>query len=97
MADRIDKMVRGAVAEILGDDPARIPDETVLTGFNAELKSRELVVLMLEIEDRVVQEFGIEFDWNADSIAQDTRIRMRTVGSLIKFVNERVKSAVKGT
>jgi len=93
MAEQIEAMVKGAVADILGGDPASIPEDTVLIGSNAALKSRDLVVLMLEIEDRLVAGYGIEFDWNADAAMSGTRSRMRTVGTLIDFVSERVKSA----
>jgi acyl carrier protein len=93
MADRIEEMVRGAVAELMGKDPASVPMDTVLIGSNAELRSRDLVVLMLDIEDRLVDEYGIEFDWNTDAAMSGTRSRMRTVASLIDFVSERVSSA----
>ena len=93
MADHVETMVRGAVADILGQDPASIAEETVLIGSNAALKSRDLVVLMLDIEDRLVAEYGVEFDWNADAAMSGTRSRMRTVGTLIDFVSERVKIA----
>jgi acyl carrier protein len=93
MADKIETMVRGAVAGILGGDPAALPGGTVLIGSNAALKSRDLVVLMLEIEDWLVAEYGIEFDWNADAAMSGSRSRMRTLDALIGFVSERVKHA----
>ena len=89
MADKVEEMVRGVIAGLVGNSPADLKPDDILVGQGALLKSRDLVMLMLDIEDFLQNEYNVELNWTSDSAMSGARSRLRSVGSLIELVRER--------
>lgn len=58
-----------------------------LIGPEAALNSRQLVEVLLELEEFAEDDLGVEFDWTADSALSMTRSIMRTIGTLVDHLH----------
>lgn len=81
-AARIEELIATELKMILGEDAPQLSQDTVLIGQTAIIKSREVVELLLALEDAMEEEFSVEFDWTSDSAMSEDRSFIRTVGSL---------------
>jgi acyl carrier protein len=88
---KITDFIQKSVAELSDRPIADIGADTAILGEGAVLDSRDLVVLMLDVEEFLETEFNASFDWASNSALSGTRSRMRTVGSLTDFVAERAR------
>lgn len=93
MDTRIDTMVRTAVAGLLGVAAETVTRDDVLMGPGARLKSRDLVMLTIEVEDFMLETFNTEFSWSTDQAMSTARSPFRTVGSLIDYIDGKVHAA----
>jgi hypothetical protein len=66
--------------------PEDIGPETKLVGADSLIKSSELVVLLLALEDYSEQHLGRPFDWRSDSAFSELRSAFRTAGTLAEHV-----------
>lgn len=85
MTTDITGFIIAEVASITDCNPGEIGPDTALIGPQACVSSRELVELLLAIEDFVVQQGG-EFDWTSDSAMSAARSAFRTVATLAELV-----------
>ena len=69
-----------------------INDDIMLIGDDAKIKSRDLVEILLIIEDYLDDEHDIEFDWASSNAMSNASSNYRTLGSLKKYVQEIIKS-----
>ena len=70
------------VKDILETSDIQITKDTVLLGEESHVKSRELVEILLELEDLMDEEFSIEFDWSSNSAMSEANSNYRTIESL---------------
>lgn len=70
------------VKDILETSDIQITKDTVLLGEESPVKSRELVEILLELEDLMDEEFSIEFDWSSNSAMSEANSNYRTIESL---------------
>ena len=80
--------VRSAVSRFSSLPVESIVGETQLIGPKAVLKSRELVEVLLSLEDFAEERLGAEFDWTSDSAMSQTRSVFRTVDALARHLYE---------
>jgi hypothetical protein len=77
--------IQHKIIEIIGDlgKPVEsINAHTPLIGPQAFVKSRELVELLLALEEFAEDDLKVKFDWASDSAMSTGRSVYRTVGSL---------------
>ncbi len=71
------------------DRPAdSISKDTELIGSGSFVKSRELVEILLSLEDFAEDELQAEFDWTSDSAMSMSRSIFRTAGTLAHHLEE---------
>lgn len=76
------KKVQGLIASA-GDVPVdRVAENMALIGPESALSSRQLIEVLLELEEFAEDELGTEFDWTSDSALSLSRSVLRTVGVL---------------
>ncbi len=80
---RILEFVTTELGSITGRPTADFTGETPLIGEGGSVKSRELVELLISIEDYMEEEFGVEFDWTSDSLMSRDSSILRNVDSLV--------------
>jgi hypothetical protein len=61
-------------------------EDARLLGCDAVLNSRELVELLLALEEFADEKLGVKFDWTSDSAMSEARSAFRTLGSLAAHV-----------
>ena len=71
------------LGSITGRPIANFTGETPLIGEGGSVRSRELVELLISIEDYMEEEFGVEFDWTSDSLMSRDSSILRNVDSLV--------------
>jgi acyl carrier protein len=86
---KIRDFVTSQVAELADKPAAEVTDDEVLVGDGAVLDSRNLVVLMIAIEEFLEEQFGVAFEWYSDSALSGRRSRLRTVGTFVELVAEK--------
>jgi len=69
------------LAEITEKPEGSFPPETPLVGGKAAIRSRELVELLLAVEDALERDYGIGFDWSSDQAMSAASSRYRTICS----------------
>jgi hypothetical protein len=74
------------LVEIAGLDKECLSPRTALVGSRAVIRSRELVELLLELEEFCECELGVEFDWTSDGAMSERRSPLRTIGTLAEHV-----------
>lgn len=87
--EKVRAFVAAEVASLLNRDVSSISDDMTLVGSAADIKSRELVELMLACEDFLETEYSAEFNWHSDAAMSGARSRLRTVGTLVDLVAEK--------
>ena len=70
------------VANVLEASVYQISKDTKLLGNESTIKSRELVEILLEIEDFMEDEYSVEFDWSSNSAMSDANSNYKTVQTL---------------
>jgi hypothetical protein len=71
---------------ITGKPAEGFSEETRLIGRDAAIVSRELVELLLALEEFAEQNLNVHFDWTNDSAMSEARSIFRTVGSLAAHI-----------
>lgn len=84
--DRVLSFLVEETAAITRNPPGDLTENTRLIGCDAALNSRELVELLLALEEFAEQRLGINFDWTSDSAMSEARSVYRTLGSLAEHV-----------
>ena len=74
------------LAEITERSAGSFPLETPLVGGKAAIRSRELVELLLAVEDALDRDYGLAFDWSSDQAMSAASSRYRTVGSFAEHL-----------
>lgn len=82
-ASRILEFVITELSSITSRPTTDFTGETPLIGEGSSVKSRELVELLISIEDYVEEKFGMEFDWASDSLMSRDSSILRNVDSLV--------------
>jgi len=85
--EKVLEKVRETIAEASELSPSDISEETVLIGPDSSLSSRELVEVLLELEEYAEDALGVEFDWTSDSALSIGRSILRTVGTLVDHLH----------
>ena len=82
----IEKII-SIIKEVAGDkQDIAISADSSLVGENAIISSRELVEVLLAIEEYAEDELGVEFDWTSDSAMSERRSMFRTPASLAEYL-----------
>jgi len=84
-----DAVVRFLVQEvntITGAPAARLSEETPLIGGGTVLSSRDLVELLVALEEFSEEKLHIHFDWTSDGAMSENRSIFRTLGSLADHI-----------
>jgi hypothetical protein len=89
MVDRV--LILNKVISVIGKATESSAESFVegiaLIGPEAALNSRQLVEVLLELEEFAEDDLGVEFDWTADSALSMTRSIMRTIGTLVDHLH----------
>lgn len=94
--DKIHNFLMTAVGNLVEIPADELTDASELVGSNAILNSRDLVVLLLEVEEFLEDEYGAEFNWYSDSALSDARSRLRTIGTLADLIAEKAATGRAG-
>jgi hypothetical protein len=84
--DRVLSFLLEEIAAITGKQPPLVAGDAHLLGCDAVLNSRELVELLLALEEFAEEKLGVKFDWTSDSALSEARSVFRTLGSLAAHV-----------
>jgi len=80
--DKIYRFIVGEISDITSLKASSFNEGSSLFGSTAAIKSRELVELLLAVEDFMMDTFNQEFDWTNDSAFSERTSIFRTIGSL---------------
>ena len=83
---RVYEFTVNELASITGRAESDFSRETPLLGANSNVKSRQLVELLLALEEFAEDEVGAEFDWTSDSAMSEARSVFRTIGTLVEHI-----------
>ena len=64
-----------------------INEELELLGDDSKVKSRDLVEILLIIEDFLDENYDIEFDWSSSNAMSSASSNFRTLGTLYAHVS----------
>jgi hypothetical protein len=78
----IHTFIQDELSSIAGVERASLTPDTPLLGSGSPLKSRELVELLLAVEEFAEDRMGVRFDWTSDKAMSEAHSLFRTVGSL---------------
>ncbi len=70
----------------LGIDKSLINEDLQLLGDESKIKSRDLVEILLIIEDYLDENHEIEFDWSSSNAMSDASSNYRNLGTLINHI-----------
>lgn len=74
------------VRSIKGAAAANVSENTPLIGAGTALTSRDLVELLVALEEFCEERLHVHFDWTSDSAMSESRSVFRTVGSLADHI-----------
>ncbi len=74
--------IREELASITSEPGDSCGTQSVLVGSDSGIKSRQLVELLLALEEYADDEMGVEFDWTTDAAMSDVRGFLRSIESL---------------
>lgn len=74
------------LGDITGREVGAFTSDSQLIGQEGCVKSRELVELLLFLEEWVETEMGVEFDWTSDSAFSISRSIFRTIKTLATHI-----------
>lgn len=57
-----------------------------LLGDDSKVKSRDLVEILLIVEDFLDENYNIEFDWSSSSAMSQANSNFRTLGTLVSHI-----------
>lgn len=81
------KKIISIIEEVVGNKPGiTISADSPLVGEKAIISSRELVEVLLAIEEYAEDELGVEFDWTSDSAMSERRSMFRTPATLAEYL-----------
>ena len=69
-----------------GIDDAEINDDLMLLGDESNVKSRDLVEILLIVEDFLDDNYDVEFDWSSSNAMSSASSNFRSLGSLIEHI-----------
>jgi hypothetical protein len=78
------------IADVSDLSAGELSEATVLIGPETALSSRELVEVLLELEEFIEDDYDVEFDWTSDSALSVSHSFLRTVGTLIDHLHKLV-------
>lgn len=89
------------VLECLADEGARLPgdllgQEIKLLGEGAVLKSVGLVAMLVSVEQRLAEEFGVHISLMDDHAMSQARSPFRTVTTLVDYLGNRLSEGTPG-
>jgi len=84
------------IADERGIEIAQIDSNTLLVGPEACLDSVGLVSVVMEIEARLDEDFGVEVSLTSDAAMSRERSPLRTVGTIRDYVIEQVATPSGG-
>ena len=70
-----------------GIDANLINDQLELLGDDSKVKSRDLVEILLIIEDFLDENYDVEFDWSSSNAMSSASSNFRTLGTLYAHVS----------
>lgn len=70
-----------------------INKEVKLIGEDANIKSRDLVEILLIVEDYLDENYDIEFDWASSNAMSNASSNYRTLDSLLAHVQTIIKDS----
>ena len=79
------------VRSVLDDTDIKVNKDTILLGEESLVRSRELVEILLEIEDFMEDEFSFEFDWSSNSAMSEANSNYKTITTLTNYLLEILK------
>lgn len=88
--DRIQAKIIAVLEEIADEAKEPFTGSTQLIGSTSAVRSRELLEVLLELEDWADDEFDNPFDWTSDTAFSSERSAFRTVDTLTDFFIETV-------
>jgi acyl carrier protein len=79
--------ILGIIAEVAGDGSnAPITADSPLIGSDAIVKSRQLVEILLAVEEYADEKLGVAFNWSSDAAMSQRRSVFRTPASLAEHL-----------
>ena len=85
-SSKLVEVIACELADITGREAGDFSSATPLIGSGAEVRSRELVELLLALEEYAAENLGVNFDWSGDSAMSEARSIFRTVGTLAEHI-----------
>jgi len=79
-------LLKKKVSEVSGLEEIELDADTTLIDSQSPIQSRELVELMLLLEEHMEDELDVEFDWTSDSAMSEARSIFRNIGSLAEHL-----------
>jgi len=64
--------------------------KTLLTGSDAALDSLGLITFILSVEQKIQEQFNLQISLSNENIIQSNNGPLRSVGSLIKYITEKI-------
>ena len=89
---KIKEKVRELLFEIADLVPGHVNDNISLIGIGAIVSSREVVELLLALEEYAEEELECEFDWTSDSAMSSSNSIFRSVDALADHLYELQKN-----
>lgn len=89
----ISEFILEEISSITSLDRGKLNQDTVLFGSDGIMKSRDIVELLLAIEEYMDAKFGVEFDWTSDSAMSNPRSVFGSVERLANHLGGLVKAA----
>lgn len=89
------KKLENEILEFLSDldlDSSKTNKEVKLIGEDANIKSRDLVEILLIVEDYLDENYDIEFDWSSSNAMSNASSNYRTLTSLLNYVQTIIKN-----
>ena len=97
--ERIERAVFGAVDELNKQLPAGVligkSFDAVLYGKQGHLESLDFLTFIMEVEERIKAEFGIDLVLTNDNLLSDHDSQFRSVGTLIDHLDSLIKNETK--
>ena len=79
---KILEQIIALVQEVAEDDSLEVTADSALIGENAIVSSRQLVEILLAVEEYAEDDLGVEFNWASDAAMSTRRSVLRTPGTL---------------
>lgn len=83
---RVTDAVVGIIREITDGTAESVTADSPLVGEKATIKSRQLVEVLLNIEEYAEEKLGVAFSWTGDSAMSQRRSIFRTPRSLAEHL-----------